>query len=468
MPSTVEKLSDTRVKLTITVPQADLAPAIDKAYKSIATNINVPGFRRGHVPQALIDQRFGRASVIQQAVDEQLPDLFNKAISENGLHPLGQPQVDVGDIDAGTDIELTAEFDIRPEFDMPDVNGITVRVDSAVISDDAVNERLDLLRQRFATFKDLDRPAEKGDVVNIDMSASQDGVAMPELDATGVSYVIGSGGLVDGLDDAVTGLVPGQTATFTTTLLGGEQAGQKADVSVVVNKVQQRDLPPVNDEFAQMVSEYDTASDMMAGLRDGLERIERVGQLNSARDQVLDAVLEQTSFELPQAVLDAEIEGRREDIEEQLARAGLSVERYLAESEDQTATTPDEFWADIAKRSERSLRARILLDKVVEDESVEATQDDLSEYIVNRAMEDGISPDEEARHMMDHNHVNEWVGEIRRSKAVNLLLGQATVKDSDGRKLDLSLVRPDGTVAAPQAAASSVSKPKATGKSKKA
>ena len=467
MPSTVEKLSDTRVKLTITVPQADLAPAIDKAYKSIASTINVPGFRRGHVPSALIDQRIGRTTVIQQAIDEKLPDLFNQAITDNQLHPLGQPEVEVGDIDAGADVEVTAEFDVRPDFDLPDMNGITVRVDSAVISDEAVNERLDLLRQRFATFKDLDHPAEKGDVVNIDLTASQDGTALRALDSKGVSYVVGAGGLVEGLDDAVTGLAAGESKTFTTTLLGGEQAGQQADVTVVVNKVQQRDLPPVNDEFAQMVSEYDTVSEMMAGLRDGLERIERVGQLNSARDQVLDAVLEQTSFELPETVLDAEIADRRHDIEDQLARAGLSVERYLAESEDQKDKTPDEFWADIAARSEHSLRARVVLDKVVEEESVDATQDDLSEYIINRAMEDGVTPDEEARHMMDHDHVNEWVGEIRRSKAVNLLLGRATVKDSDGRKLDLSLVRPDGTVAAPQAAASSVAKPKPAGKTKK-
>ena len=466
MPSTVEQLSKTRVKLTITVPQAELAPAIDKAYKSIAAGINIPGFRRGHVPNALIDQRFGRAAVLEQAINEQLPDLFNKAVAENELHPLGTPQVQVGDLDGSADIELSAEFDIRPEFDLPSLDGVTARVDSAVVSDEAVSERLDLLRQRFATFKELDRPAAKDDVVVLDITASQGGVDIADADTTGVNYIVGSGGLVDGLDEAVTGLSAGESKTFSSTLLGGLKAGEQADVTVTVNNVRQRELPPVNDEFAQMVSEYDTVEQMMAGLRDGLERIERVGQLNAARDQVLDAVIEDAPFDLPETVLEEEIAARREEIEEQLARAGLSVERYLAESEQQEASTPDEFWADIAARSERSLRARLVLDKVAEEEAVQVSQEDLSEFIVNKAMEDGVSPDEEARHMMDHNHVNEWLGEIRRGKAVDILVNRATIKDSDGRKIDLSLVRPDGTMADPQAAASSVPKAKPAAKKK--
>jgi len=468
VPSTVEQLSPTRVKLTIEVPRADLAPAVEKAYRSIAASINVPGFRRGKVPQALIDQRIGRATVLEDALNEQLPNLFNKAVAEQKLHPLGQPDIDVGDLEGDGHIEVTAEFDVRPDFDLPAMTGITVRVDSAAVSDEAVNERLDLLRQRFATFKELDRGAAGGDSVVIDITASQNGVDLREADAMGVNYVVGSGDMLDGLDDAITGLKAGDSATFETTLLGGPKMGEAADIHIVVIQVRERELPPVNDEFAQMVSEYDTVAEMMTGLRDGLERMERVGQLNAARDQVLDAVIEATAFELPPAVLDAEIEGRHEEIEEQLARAGVSLERYLADSETRKDTTPDEFWADIAARSERSLRARLILDKVGEDETIEVSEQDLSELIVAKAMEAGTTPDEEARHMMDHGHVNDWVGEIRRAKAIDILVGRAVIKDSDGRKVDLSLVQPDGTIAAPQAAASSAPKTKPAGKSKKA
>jgi len=460
VPSTVEQLSPTRVKLTISIPFEELTPAIGKAYKEIARNVNLPGFRRGHVPAALIDQRYGRLAVLQEAVNAQLPDIYNQAIADNKLHPLAQPEVDIEKLEDGETVELTAEVDVRPDFTLPDPAGITVRVDSAVVGDEAVNERLDLLRQRFATFKELDRAAAKNDVVVIDMEASQDGVEVPDADSKGLSYVVGAGGLVDGLDKAVTGLSAGQSKTFKTTLVGGLHAGEKADVTVTVVHVQQRELPAVNDDFAQMVSEYDTVAEMMAGLRDGLERIERVGQMTSARDQVIDAIIEQTEFEMPQSVLDAEVEGNRQGIEDQLARAGLSVERYLAESTDETAKTPDEFWAGVTSRTERALRARLILDQVVEDEQIDVTQEDLSEFIVNKAMEDGMTPDQEAQHMMEHNHMAEWVSEIRRGKAVDLLVGRVLVKDSDGRKIDLSLISPDGSLAAPVVAASSAGKSK--------
>ena len=467
MPSTVEQLSPSRVKLTIAVPFEELAPAIEKAYAEVARNINIPGFRRGHVPASLIDQRFGRGAVLQDAINNQLPQLYTQAVNEHGLHPLGQPEIDIAKLEDGEEIELTAEVDVRPDFDLPDPASISVRVDSAVVEDKAVSERLDLLRQRFATFTDLDRPAQADDVVTIDISASQDGVDLSDETMKGANYVVGSGGMVEGLDEAVTGLSAGQSKTFAAKLVGGPHFEQAADVTVTVTKVAQRVLPPVNDEFAQMVSEYDTVDEMMAGLRDGLERIERSGQLNAARDAVLDEVLKQTDFELPPQVLAAEVEAHHQDIEQQLARAGLSVERYLAEAPDEPANTPEEFWDTIDKRSERALRAQIVLDKLADDVQVEVTQEDLSEFIVNKAMEDGVTPDQEAQHMMQHDHMNEWVGEIRRGKALDYLVGQATVKDSDARLLDLSLVRPDGTVAAPQAAASSAGKKASKAKPKK-
>jgi len=442
VPSTVERVSPSRVKLTLTVPFEELKPGIDKAYRDVARSVNLPGFRKGHVPAALIDQRYGREALLQQALNEQLPELYNAAIVENSLHPLGQPEVEVVKLEDDEPVEVTAEVDVRPDFEVPDASKIAVTVDSAIVSDAAVNERLDLLRQRFATYTDLDRAAAAGDVVNIDVAASQGGVDRPEESAKGISYVVGAGGLYDGLDKALTGLAAGQSKTFATKL----PAGEKADVTVTVNHVQQRVLPRVDDDFAQLVSEYDTADDMIAGLRDGLERMGRVGQVNQARDKVLDAVIEQTGFELPQHVLDAEIAARRQDIENQLARAGMSVDRYLRESGEETAATEDEFWGDIASRTERGLRAQLVLDKLADDEEMTVSQEDLSEYIVAKAEEDGVTPDQEANHMMQHNHTQEWLGEIRRGKALNLLVGRASVKDTDGRRIDAARIRPDGTL----------------------
>jgi len=438
VPSTVERLSPSRVKITMTVPFEDLRPSIDKAYKDIARRISLPGFRKGHVPASLIDQRFGREAVIEQALNEQLPELYDAAVAENKLSPLGQPDIDVAKMEDGQPVEVTAEVDVRPDFEVPDASGIAVTVDPAGVGDAEVNERVDLLRHRFAKYNDVDRAAGKDDVVDIDIS----GESLPDdLPMSGVSYVVGAGGLVDGLDKAVTGLKAGESKTFATKI-----DGQKADVTVTVNKVRQRTLPRVDDDFAQMVSEYDTADEMLAGLRDGLERMGRLTQVGQARDKVLDAVIEQTSFELPPKVLEAEIAERRQDIENQLARAGLSVERYLAQVPDETAKTADEFWGNLETRTERGLRARLVLDKVAEDEEVAVSQDDLSEYIVAKAQDEGVTPDQEAQHMMQHGHTQEWLGEIRRGKALSLLVSRAAVKDTDGRRIDISRIRGDGTL----------------------
>ncbi|MCL2490218.1 MAG: trigger factor [Propionibacteriaceae bacterium] len=440
-------MSPSHVKITMTVTLDDLQPAIDKTYKDIARNINLPGFRKGHVPASLIDQRYGRGSVVQEALNAQFPDLYNAAVTENDLKPLGQPEVDIVNLDDGEVIELTAEVDVRPDFELPDVADIIVTVDPDTIDDAAVNERLDLLRQRFATYNDLDRAAEAGDVVVIDLAASQGGIDLPEADAAGMTYIVGSGGLVDGLDKAVTGLKAGGHKKFSTKLVGGEHAGEKADVTVTVNKVQERVLPRVDDDFAQLVSEYDTSGEMLDGLRDGLERMARVGQVNQARDRVLDALAERTDFELPPKVLEAELEGRRQDIEDQLAGAGFSLERYLSEVADEPDKTPEDFWDELSVSAEKNLRSRLILDKLADDATdITVTQEDLSELIVNRAQEDGVTPDQEAQHMMEHNHLAEWMGEIRRGKALMQLVSRVAVKDTDGRKVDISRIRPDGTL----------------------
>jgi len=450
VPSTVEELETTRVKLTVTVPFDDLTPGIDKAYQELARSTNVPGFRKGHVPASFIDQRFGREAVLAQALDDQLSDIYEQAIKENQLSPLGQPEVEIVCLEDGQPIELTIEVDVRPEFAVPDARSMTIKVDPAIVSDETVNGRLDLLRQRFATFNDLDRAATKDDVVVFDLEASQDGKKLPDSSAKAMTYVVGAGGLVEGLDEAVTGLAAGESKAFTTKLAGGKHAGETAEVTVAVKQVQERILPKVDNDFAQLVSEYDTAAEMITGLREGLEKIELVNQANAARDKLVDTMLEAASFDLPTQLVENSLADRRQEIEDQLAKAGLSLERYLDESPDEVAKTEDEFWDDIKQRTERSLRAQILLEKAAEDEEVGVTQEELSQLIVQRAIEDGIAPEQEAQHMMEHGHLPSWLGEIRRSKTLRLLLQRADIRDTEGRKLlDLAQVRPDGSLDEP-------------------
>ncbi len=440
MPSTSEQLSPTRAKLTVEIPFTELKPHLDKAYKEIAQQVNIPGFRKGKVPATVIDQRFGRGVVLQEAINEALPKAYQEAVADAGIIPLGQPDVDVTKLEDNEVVEFTAEVDVRPDFELPDFSSLEATVDAPEVTDDAVEERINVLRQRFATTTEVDRAAADGDVLTLDLAASQDGKQLDESTAEGVTYKIGEGvGMLEGLDEAVTGLKAGESKTFTSTLVGGDFRGQEADITVTVTKVSEQELPEVDDEFAQMISEFDTVEEMKADLRKAVENQAQSEKIADARDKVLEAALAEVDFELPQALLTTELEMRRNQIEQQLARGGMSVDTYLEQAEDEDAQTAEEFWKTIDERSEQAVRAQMLLDKYADDNKLEVSQEELTELIFRKAQENNNSPQDEINHMMEHNHMGDWMQEIRRGKALALICAAATVVDSDGNPVDMSL-----------------------------
>ena len=446
MPSTVEQLSPTRVKLIIEIPFEDLKPAIDKAYAQIGSQITVPGFRKGKVPAAVINQRVGRGAVLQDAINETIPQAYAEAVAEHKLTPLAQPDIDITKLADNEVVELVAEVDVRPDFDLPDFTLVKVSVDNISGTAPIIAERTDMLRQRFATTTEVERAADSGDLVVLDLEGSSDGAPLEEASAQGISYILGSGGMLDGLDDAVTGLKAGDTTTFTSTLVGGGLRGQEADVKVTVNKVSSRELPELTDEFAQLVSEFDTLDEMNADLAEGAERQARLEQAASARDKVLEALLELTAFELPEQLVVAEKAARRNQINNQLRQAGLTIESYLDGNEAETAETPEEFWTNVDVSSEKSLKAQVLLDKVAEDREIQVDNQELTMLIYRKAQENGSTPEQELSHMQEHDHMGEWVGEIRRGKALGLIVAGATITDADGKAIDLSRLNADGTI----------------------
>jgi trigger factor len=452
VPSTLEQLSPTRVKLTIDLPFTDLQPAVDAAYTEIANQVNIPGFRKGKVPSRLIDQRFGRGMVLQEAVNAILPQSYEQAIIEHELRPLGQPEIDITELNDGTNVVFTAELDVRPEFEIADVSEISVEVPKAEVSDDEVNERVELLRERFATLTEVDRGAQTGDVVVINLTARQDDEVLEDAEASEVQYKIGDGGMIDGLDEALDGMKAGEEKTFTATLVGGPNRGEEAEVTVEVTKVNSQELPEVDDEFAQLVSEFDTTEEMLADLRDNLERMSRIDQANQAREKVLQALVEATEFELPEALVTSEQAARRDSITQQLAQAGLTIEQYLDEADEEEAETAEEFWTGIDERVVEGLRSQLILDKYAEDVEVEVNQQELTELIFAKAQQSGVSPEQELQHMMEHDHAAEWMGEVRRGKALGELVAAANVVDTDGNPVDLSRLNSDGTVADEEAA----------------
>ncbi|WOP18508.1 trigger factor [Raineyella sp. LH-20] len=447
MPSTVEQLSPSRAKITVEVPFADLKPHLDKAYKEIAQQVQIPGFRPGHVPAAIIDQRFGPGVALEQALNEALPDLYSSAVTEHELVPLTQPEIEVTKLEVGETVEFTAEMDVRPDFMIPAFDSIEVEVDAVESTDEELEEQVKILRERFATNTEVERAAAEGDLVTFDLKATKDGELVEGGEAEGVTYRVGAGGMVEGMDEALVGMSAGESKSFTSTLVGGAAMGQEADIEVTVTKVQEQELPEVDDDFAQMVSEFDTAEEMYDDLRENLARLHRVDQANAARDKVLEAVVEQIDMELPGQLLASEVDARNNQVDQELAQAGMTLKQYLADSEDE-AETEDEFRATLADRAAQAVKAQLVLDKIAEDHDVQIEQTDLTEHLFARARANRTSPEQEMQHMLEHDHTQEWMTEIRRSKALSLILGAATVKDADGNVVDVANLQADGTFAA--------------------
>ncbi|WP_447948008.1 trigger factor [Microbacterium maritypicum] len=417
--STVEKLTPTRVKLTITVTPDDLKPSIAHAYEHIAQDVQIPGFRKGKVPAPIIDQRIGRGAVIEHAVNEGLDKFFREATVEHKLRVVGRPAADItqwpNEKDFSGDLLVDIEVDVRPEIELPSYDGITVTVDAVEADDAALDAELDNMRARFGTLVPVDRPAAKGDFVELDLVATIDGA---EIDrAEGVSYEIGSGELLEGIDDAIESLTAGEDTTFRSALVGGDHAGSEAEVSVTVKAVKERELPEADDDFAQIASEFDTIAELRESLA---ERVAQQGvftQGSAARDKLVEVLLEQIEIPVPPQLIEDEVhnhlegEGRLED----------EVHR-----------------AEVTEASEKQFRTQVLLDTIAEQADVQVSQEELSQYLIQSAAQYGMAPQEFVEALQSSNQLPALVGEVARNKALAIALGKVKVVDSNGKAVDLS------------------------------
>lgn len=445
MKSAVETLSPTRAKLTVEVPFEELKPSLDAAYKKIAQQINVPGFRRGKVPPMVIDRQVGRGAVLDEAINAALPKLYVDALQANELEPLAQPEIDITKLEDNETLEFTAEVDIRPEVDLPDYHGLEVSVDDLAVTDEDVEAQVQNLRERFATLTDVDRAAAEGDFVTLDLKATKDGEVVEGAEVSGMSYQVGRGGMLDGLDEALTGMAPGEEKTFGSQLVGGDQKGEDVDVEVKVTAVKEQELPELDDDFAQTASEFDTVEELTEDVRTRLQNGKRLEQAAEARDAVLEKILDMVEVPLPEAVVDQELKARRESVQQQLAFAGMTMEQYL-DSEEQTV---DEFEADLEKRVRDAVAAQFVLDQVAKKEEIAVNEGELQEHLMRRAQQSGQNPQEFIQHMLEHNHIPEMVSEVVRGKALALIVESATVTDASGNHVELKLLRPDGTIGEP-------------------
>ena len=420
MKSAVEKLSPTRVKLSIEVPFAELAPHIDGAYKSLSEKINIPGFRKGKVPSAMIDQRVGRAAVLDEAINAGLPTFYSQAAKDNDVLVIGRPNVEITELVDNEKFSFTVEVDIRPDIKLPNFSEIKIEVDDVKVTDADIDEQVESLRTRFGTLKTVDKVVAKGDFVTIDLVATKDGVELDGGVANDLSYEVGSASMIDGLDEAIIGLSKDGEKSFNTALVGMAE-GETGSVKVTVKAVKERELPPVDDEFAKLASEFETLTELKTDLSKRLSRVKQMEQGAQARDLLVEKLISTIDIPLPAEIIEAEVndhlekEGRLED------------DKHRAEVNDEVKTT---------------ITREFLLDSIVKAEAIAVNESELTEYLVRASARYGMTPDQFIKEVSQAGQVTTMVAEVARAKALAQVLGRVKVVDKSGNKVDLEALAP--------------------------
>lgn len=419
MKTTIEKLSPTRVKLNIAVTPDELKPSIDHAYSHIAESVNIPGFRKGKVPPALIDQRVGRAEVLNHAVSDGLDGFYRQAVQDEKIRTLGRPEADVTQLpdlkDFTGDLVVTVEVDVRPEFELPDYDGLKLEVEPVTVTADDVLNEMDALRARFGTLVTVNRPAKTGDFAQLDLIAT---IGDEEVDtANNISYEIGSGELIEGIDEALDSLTAGESTNFESTLLGGDKEGEVAQIAVTLLAVKERELPEADDDFAQIASQFDTIKELRADIKTQVEKSKAFGQGAEARDMIVDKLVALVEIPVPQQLIDDE------------------VNRHL---ENENRLEDDVHRAEVAESSEKTFRSQILLDAIAEKEEVKVSQDELTQYLIQASAQYGMEPGEFIKVLDENGQIPAMIGEVARAKAIAVVLDKANVVDTKGKKIDVS------------------------------
>jgi trigger factor len=418
--SNVETISPTRVKLSIDVTFEELDPYIKGAYKTISERVNIPGFRKGKVPNAMIDQRVGRAAVLDEAINSSLSPIYSKALQEQKVYVIGRPTIDITKLVDNEMFQFTAEVDIRPEIKLPDFSKMEIVVDDVEVSDKELADQVDVLRARFGTLTTVEKAIDSGDFVSIDLVAKIEGKDVEGGTANDISYEVGTNRMVDGLDEALTGLKAGESKSFETQLVG-QKEGEKGTVEVTVKAVKKRDLPELNDEFAKLASEFETLAELQKDVADRLQKIKHLEQGAHARDLLVEKLIAEVNIPLPQNIID-------EEVNDHLEKEGrLEDETHRKEVIEQTT---------------KSLNQEILLDTIVSEEKVDVTEGELSEYLVRSAQRYGMSPEEFIKEIQNSGQVSAMVAEVARAKALAQVLSRVKVKTKSGKDVNLEDLAP--------------------------
>lgn len=420
MKSTVETLSSTRIRLDVEVPYVELGKYVDAAYKKVAATVNIPGFRKGKVPNAMIDQRVGRGAVLDQAINEAIQDFYVAAARENEVLVVGRPTVDVKEFVDNEKLNFSVEVSVRPDVTLPDFSKITITVEDVVVTDADIDEQIDELRARFGTLNTVERAMKSGDFVTIDLTARIDGQEVDGGKANEISYEVGSNRMIDGLDEALVGMNTGDTKTFTTQLVG-QKDGETGDVEIVVKAVKERELPTLDDSFAKLASEFDTVAELRADFADRLKRIKSMEQGTQARDLLVEKLLADLDIPVPDEIVLDEVndhlegEGRQDDAEHR---------------------------AEVDGQVRASIKSDFLFDSIVKAEEIQVNEIELTEYLIRMSQRYGMGPEQFAQELQKAGQISQVVAEVTRAKALASVLARVSVVDKSGNKIDLEALRP--------------------------
>ncbi|MGY1857947.1 trigger factor [Modestobacter sp. SYSU DS0290] len=448
MKSTIENLGPTRVRLAIEVPWSDLDHAFGEVYKELRNQVRIPGFRPGKVPNRVIDQRIGRPVVLEQVVQHAVPEVYSEAIRESQIRVIAQPEVEVTRLEDGELLAFTAEVDVAPELELPALDSLAVTVDDVEVTDEEIEQQISVMRERFATLTGVERAAEDGDYVSIDLEAKLNGEVLEDGSTTGMSYEVGSGNLMNGLDEAVRGLSADESATFTTPLLNGPDAGQEAEVTVTVRSVKAKELPELDDEFASIASEFDTLAELQDDVRTRLKRTKVLQQGAQARDKLVEHLIESTEVPVPEKLVEQELAFRAQSMERELLQAGMDWDAYFSAAGIEGGR--EAYDAEMRENVEKAVKTQFLLDSIADAREVTVDNEDLSAQIMAQAQRNRMSPEQYAQQLQQGNNIAEFVADVRRTKALAQLLEQTTITDASGNVVDLEALRPT-TVAAGEA-----------------
>ncbi|SOC52620.1 trigger factor [Blastococcus aggregatus] len=445
MKSTIEELGPTRVRMAIEVAWGDLDHAFGEVYKELGKQVRVPGFRPGKVPNRVLDQRIGRPVVLEQVVQHAIPEVYSEVVRENQVRVLGQPEIEVTKLEDNQTLEFTAEVDVAPQLELPALDALAVTVDDVEVTDEEIDQQITVMRERFGMLQSVERAAQDGDFVSIDLEAKLGDEVLEDGSTTGMSYEVGSGNLMEGLDDAVRGLSAEESKTFQTALLSGPNAGESADVTVTVRSVKEKELPELDDDFASTASEFDTLAELREDVRTRLSRTKVIQQGAQARDKLVEHLLEAVEVPMPDNLVEREIEWRNRAFEGELQQAGMDWDSFLKMSGVESREAYD---ADQRKNVEEAVRTQFILDAIADAREVTVDNDDLSAQIMAQAQRNRMSPEQYAQQLQQGNNIAEFVADVRRTKTLAQLLEQTTITDASGNTVDLEALRPQ-TVQAP-------------------